>query len=297
MRLRLAWLPYAMALQIAVLVVAWNLKTGMAPALLLGVTTLFTCFLLRALFRHKRAMLDTPTSRVASAAQGYVELFGRAQSHGEGVLHSKLTGLPCLWFRYSVEQRRGDRWQRIDHGRSDARFQLRDDSGACLIDPEQADVIPRRTDKWSKGDYRFTEELLLAGDSLYALGDLGTIGGALDAPSQSLIVNRLLTQWKQDSPALLTRFDLDGSGTIDAKEWDLARRAAKREATAEFDAHRARPGQPILRRPADGRPFLVTSFAPQDLARRYRWWFWGHVAVLLASGTAWMVWLYNMGVR
>src|SRR5512146_1239293 len=90
-----------------------------------------------ALYRL-RAIRDTPTSKVASAAQGYVELVGRGRPFGDAPLISKLRGLPCLWYRYTVERRASkDKWETIDSGESVDSFVLRDDSGDCVVDPEQ----------------------------------------------------------------------------------------------------------------------------------------------------------------
>ncbi len=65
-----------------------------------------------------RAIRDTPTSKIASAAQGYVELTGRGHPFGEPLL-GKLSLLPCLWYRYKVERREsGNKWKSMDSGES-----------------------------------------------------------------------------------------------------------------------------------------------------------------------------------
>ena len=98
------------------------------------------------------AIGSTPTSRIASAAQGYVELAGRALPHPGGALRSRFTLLPCVWYQYTIEQREQDgKWHRIESGRSDDSFLLDDGSGLCLIDPENAEVLPRRTEDSTKG--------------------------------------------------------------------------------------------------------------------------------------------------
>ena len=52
-----------------------------------------------------RAVRDTPTSKIASAAQGYVELIGHGEQFGDTQLLSGLRHLPCLWYRYKIERR------------------------------------------------------------------------------------------------------------------------------------------------------------------------------------------------
>src|SRR6202011_3390048 len=83
-----------------------------------------------------RVIEDTPTSRVRSAAQGYVELSGRgilppcAQSKGP------LTGKPCTWWRYKIKERgssgRSRSWRTIESGASELPFLLDDGTGLCL---------------------------------------------------------------------------------------------------------------------------------------------------------------------
>src|SRR3569832_2694177 len=55
--------------------------------------------------RRARLIEATPTSRIRSAAQGYVELAGAAVMM-EGVpIIAPLTLLPCAWYRYREEER------------------------------------------------------------------------------------------------------------------------------------------------------------------------------------------------
>ena len=55
-------------------------------------------------WRRARAVADTPTSRIASAAQGYVELIGIGKPLGGQPVISPANHLPCLWYRYRIEQ-------------------------------------------------------------------------------------------------------------------------------------------------------------------------------------------------
>jgi hypothetical protein len=42
----------------------------------------------------------------------------------------------------------------------------------------------------------------------------------------------------------------------------------------------------VLRKPADGRPFLVSTLDPMRLGRRHRLWQWLHLLFALAAGGA-----------
>jgi len=233
--------------------------------------------------KRLRAIRGTPTSRVASAAQGYVELIGRGKPFGDTPLISKCRQLPCLWYRYTIEQRGAkDKWQTIDSGESSDSFLLRDDSGDCVVDPEHAEIVTKHRDQWQEGDYRYTEWKLINSDSLYIIGEFRTRSGAIEFDSRAEL-NALLAEWKQDKPALHARFDLNNDGELDMNEWLLARQAAKREvAKKKRDAH-AQPDIHLIGQPRDGKLFLISNLTPEKLSRRYLFWSWVHVVIFFGA--------------
>ncbi len=100
-----------------------------------------------------RLLGDVPTSRIRSAAQGFVELYGVLEEGPEGPLQAPLTGKPCLWWRYriEVEEKRSGRekaWRTVDKGASESPFGLRDATDACLVDPRGAEVRPLTQQRW-----------------------------------------------------------------------------------------------------------------------------------------------------
>jgi hypothetical protein len=233
--------------------------------------------------KRLRAIRGTPTSRVASAAQGYVELIGRGKPFGDTPLISKCRQLPCLWYRYTIEQRGSkDKWQTIDSGEGSDSFLLRDDSGDCVVDPEHAEIVTKHRDQWQEGDYRYTEWKLINSDNLYIIGEFRTRSGAIEFDSRAEL-NALLAEWKQDKPALHARFDLNNDGELDMNEWLLARQAAKREvAKKKRDAH-AQPDIHLIDRPRDGKLFLISNLTPEKLSRRYLFWSWAHVVIFFGA--------------
>jgi hypothetical protein len=245
-------------------------------------------------FRRARAVADTPTSKVASAAQGYAELRGAGRALGGAPLLSPLTHLPCLWYRYRVERKTSDdKWTLESHGESDASFILDDGSGEVMLDPEGAEMLVTRKDTWTEGERRYTQWLLLERQSIYALGQFATRGAVdlkLDAGED---VKLLLAEWKKQPQALLARFDLDGNGELDMKEWELARRQAGREVAANHRELRNRADVHVMHAPADGRLYLISDLDPDRLARRYRFWSWAHLAIffgaLIGLGVAWQL--------
>src|SRR5574340_1415032 len=84
-------------------------KLGHGP----GVTVCLALFLGTSLvgwqraLRHGRQIGDIPTSRVASAAQGYTELRGRGQPLAGTPVLSLVNGLPVLWYRVVTMRRNG----------------------------------------------------------------------------------------------------------------------------------------------------------------------------------------------
>lgn len=258
-----------------------SIMAGLAVAAAVGVGAWL------AALHRRRAITDTPTSRIATAAQGFVELQGYGKLFGEQALVSPLTGLPCLWYRFVIEERdRDNRWRQVQSGTSDVSFFVDDGTGEVLVDPDGAEVMTRHCESWFHGDRRYTEWKLLAGDDIYALGSLRTINGNSEALSASRDVGELLGEWKRDRTALEKRFDLDGDGQIDMREWTLARRAAQREVGQRHHEIRQRPDTHLLGRPSDGRPYLLSNIDPSRLARRFLLWAAIHMAAALGAVAA-----------
>jgi hypothetical protein len=235
-------------------------------------------------FRRYRVVGDTPTSDVASAAQGYVELLGRAENHTGIQVIAALSKRVCCWYQYQLERRSGDNdWHTEDAGESVETFVLRDATGACTVDPEGAEVIAAHKETWTQGDYRSTEWWIAPGDPLYALGEFRTHTAAPTAGDRHADVGALLAAWKNDKPELLRRFDLDSDGAIDFKEWRLARAAAQRHVDQAHAALRDAPPHDCVARPTDGRPYLLANMTPQRIVRRYVVWAWVNIAAFAGA--------------
>lgn len=277
--------------QLFLLVIALKLQSRpvwIACLVTMAAISLFTWY--SALYRL-RLITGTPTSTVASAAQGYVELAGTGEPHGTRLL-SKLTALPCLWYRYRIEEKTGkNEWRTIEKGQTHDPFLLDDGSGTCLIDPEGAEILTQHKDVWHNGAYRYTEWKLLETDDLYAIGEFRTAGGSTVDRTLHDEIKFVLEEWKHDMPKLRERFDLNNDGTLDMQEWMLARQAAKREAEKRLQAARAEPDINFLVRPKDGRLFLISNLDQDKLALRYRLWSWAHLTIMLGAlgGLGWLL--------
>jgi len=246
-------------------------------------------------YRRYRHIQDLPTSKVASAAQGYVELFGRTELLPGEPIVSKLSQSPCCWYSFQIEEKgSNDKWGTVDSGSSVAQFLLVDDTGQCVISPDGAEVLTHDHKSWEELDRRYTEWLLLPKSVLYAIGEFSTItGAAVTAGEERADVGALLAQWKADKKQLHERFDLDRDGNISMKEWELARLQARREVHArEADAQsRSVEGVYLLRKPGDGRLFLLANELPDKIGSRYRFWSVAHFLVFLCAGSAGLIML------
>ena len=274
------------------------LRFGERPGTIAALVILLTTGLLgwvRAI-RHARLIADTPTARIASAAQGYTELQGRGQPLDGTPLLSPVNALPVLWSRLVTERRQSDgKWKVVSTDTSDASFLLDDGSGQCVIDPDGAEMLVRRCDEFRCDDLRYRQWALIRNDRLYVLGDFATLGSVdadFDVAAQ---VRDLLAQWKANHPELLARFDLDGDGQIDQREWELARAQAKREVRRLQAEVLAAPELHVVRRPANGRLFLISDRDPEQIGRNYRWLAAFHACVFLGTAAA-GAWFMQIGV-
>jgi hypothetical protein len=265
-------------------------------------------------WRRARVIDDLPTSRVRSAAQGYVELGGRASFAAEAQ-RAPLSGRPSVWWKYRIEQQRESsrgqsRWTTINSGTSVAPFLLTDETDVCLVDPRGAEVFPTDESTWrgatpwpagasaadaatalavataGRGEYRYTEYRIYPDVRVGVVGEFRTLDGiSQDDPLTRAL--ELLRAWKNDQPSLLRRFDTDHDGVLNQQEWERARAAARRQVLEELPQARVLPRLNVIGRPSDRRPFLLAGMELEKVARRYR-----RIAAIaaavfvLAAGTA-----------
>lgn len=276
---------------------------------------------------HIRLIEDTPTARIRSAPQGYVELEGVGKLMDGPPIIAKLSGLPCVWYRYKIEQQvkihyKGHtqtRWEVIEKDESTETFWLQDNTGRVAIDPEGADITPRHKDSWRSnsrlggitrrpagvssfltshtghGTYRLTEERINQGERLYALGLLKSVSSYTSLPTMDEDVRELLRDWKKDQPALLQRFDLNQDGKIDAIEWRLARAQARRETRKNRQEYVSSftDGLNVMGPTHDrARPYILSAFTQAELTKRYKWWAALFAGACFISGLV-AVWVFN----
>jgi hypothetical protein len=247
---------------------------------LVGLTSFWAWY---ANLKRYRTVADTPTSRIASAPQGYIELVGRGQQPPGAGLASPISGLPCLWYRYRIERKNGDRWEHVESGMSHDTFGISDGSGQVLIDPDGAEIMTSRKQISNTDGYRRTEWTLIEGETIYVIGEHVTLGGPNAMLDKKSDLSTLLTEWKRDKAALLARFDANRDGEISLDEWAHARQAAADEVDRAHLDIRLKDGIHLMRQPAHGRPFLVANREVTALVRHFRLWSWAHLVLIMAA--------------
>ena len=234
-------------------------------------------------FRRLLAIVEHPTSTVAAAAQGYVELKGRARQLLP--LRSPLTHTPCVWFRYWVYVKdQQNVWRLADYRSSEQEFELEDVTGRCVVDPTNAEVmLAERHDK-TQHDHKYIELLIREGKSIYVLGELETITAQTAARQLHKEVSELLADWKKAPQRLKQRFDLNGDGEIDMQEWAQARELAAQEVLVRNGLANQQEKHKI-RAPRDRRLFLISAVSPEQLRHRYKFWVSLHLALAVVAAS------------
>ncbi len=239
------------------------------------------------MWKYWRLIQDTPTSRLRSAHQGFVELEGKGRFSQDYPVYAPLSNHRCIWYQSLVECKSGfgsrSSWRVVYQNTSDSPFLFDDGTGTCVIDPRDAEVVsdealiwygntewPTRTGVMDsapfamalKNRYRYTERLILPGQRLYVLGQLSTHSPSTHRSLRD-VERDLLSGWKLDSEQLRLRFDSNHDGKINLTEWEMARKVAKSEAEAVHQAMQFEPATNHVFRPGDRqRPFVI-SVQPQ----------------------------------
>jgi hypothetical protein len=234
-------------------------------------------------YRRLRVLDDTPTSNIATAAQGYVELSGRCQSTPDAPTLAPYSHMPCAWCRYVMEVRSNDKWSQCEEGETDASFLLVDSTGSCVVDPVGAEIVTNIKDTWTEGDYRYTEWMIHQRNPVYVVGEFRTLSHEPSAADRDSDISALLTEWKHDHAALLARFAHHHDGTFDLDEWEQVRLAARAEVEKNYREMKAAPELSGVQAPRDGRPYLISNMSQRELERKYRLWIWIHLATFIAA--------------
>jgi hypothetical protein len=144
----------------------------------------YCLFLFRFEYKAAQAVADTASSKIASAAQGYVEIIGHGASNK--ALRAPYSSTPCLWYSATMHETNGwisrlllrlDRsdWKLLESSASTLPFTLTDDGAAqCVVNPTGAQVSALDYTEWFSGKYFYREALLLTNKPVHVVGNFAT---------------------------------------------------------------------------------------------------------------------------
>src|SRR5947209_16568 len=94
------------------------------------------------MLQRKRLILNTPSSKIRSAAMGLVEISGLAT--GPYTMPAPVTGVPCYYYRtmaWRWEQRgKSSEWVKVADESQHVGFYLDDNTGKVLVNPDGAEM-------------------------------------------------------------------------------------------------------------------------------------------------------------
>tara|TARA_R110002049_G_scaffold283442_5_gene463504 strand:+ start:185 stop:1096 length:912 start_codon:yes stop_codon:yes gene_type:complete len=231
-----------------------------------------------------RLIENTPTAKIRSAVQGYVELNGLTRLMEGPVIVSPLSGKSCVWYRYKIEEKSEHRqangksisyWRVIKQATSGELFLLEDDTGRCVIDPDDADVIVTNKRTWHKhssvAPRRYTEELITENEPLYAIGLFKTIAN-IERQKLKEQISHLLGYWKRNPKQLLDEFDLNRDGELSIEEWKRVQLAAEQHVKREY-GERTKQEQLNVLKQSDhtDQVFILSTVSEEKLIKHYKW--------------------------
>ena len=250
-----------------------------------------------------RLMEDMPTSLIRSAAQGYVELDGRARMMKGDPILAPLSRQRCVWWEYKITETRRDSQGRVSR-------RVIQKQAAEMLGEDGARILHSHRHRWSGshrwpqagykhgvlslfGRYHYEERLIKVNDPLFCIGYFRTQSAVQGHFDQKAELNELLREWKQDQALLEQRFDVNKDGRIDAKEWEAARRVALKQLRREQFEQQMPQGLHVLSRPVDKRPYIISGISQDKLILRSRLMCFAALVSFLGT-IGFLVWALNL---
>ncbi|HSI38851.1 MAG TPA: hypothetical protein VK946_07255 [Methylotenera sp.] len=235
-------------------------------------------------FKRLLSISEIPTSTIAAAAQGYVELSGKSKSILP--MRSPIRGVDCVWFRMWVYVRDSNHmWRLAQYNASEQLFEMQDLTGRCRIDPKGAEILAASRYVRVQNDHKYIEDVLFSDKPIYVLGDLDT-GSQINTEAEIYQdVGKLVTQWKRSKLKFLQQFDLNRDGAVDMQEWELAREKAYAEVKLKHEI-RAKNEVHLISQPRNNRLFLISGISPHMLRQSYKNWAIVHFMLFSAAAIA-----------
>jgi len=240
-------------------------------------------------FKRFRFIAGIATSKIRSAAQGQVELKGLGEWMPDDLILSPFSNSRCIWYHCTMErkQRNGKRitWTNLSDELSQHLFHLVDDTGCCIIDPENAQVIAETDTTWygyssadrenpspgtrwlwpfSFASHRFRERLIRPATPLYALGSFRSLHSEPSVEWIQKRVDDLVKQWKLQPGKYLAAYAFDNNGSLQQDEWKTIRAVARKQVLANIQSENRT--QHLMSRPEDrNHPYILSAVEEEQL--------------------------------
>ncbi len=125
-----------------------------------------------------RKLQDTPTSKIGSAPQGFVQVGGLTQAREGAALYVPELQVPCVWYRYEVYEEAVDneddaRPQSVQQ--TSQRFRIADRTGDCIVDPNGAEIDTRKSRRWVAGGMQHHAHWIGVGEHVTVIGWLASL--------------------------------------------------------------------------------------------------------------------------
>lgn len=240
----------------------------------LAIVLLISVWSAHRINRKRIFLINTPRSKIRSAAQGYVEISGTGHDlPGTTPLTSPLTHKPCIWYQFAIHELRENlnstNWAEVKRGSSSKLFLLQGETGEVIVDPQgcQPSMQGKSTNIWhAKSDddlrklighgfyfnftpfkrYRLTETIVANSEKILALGFFRTVNRE----------NNLT--WRQEDNSNNPEHQADIANWQAYTEWH-------REHSPDERIN-------ILHRPQQkSRSFILSNFKENILVRRLAW--------------------------
>jgi hypothetical protein len=228
------------------------------------------------LVRQIRRVEDLATSRIRSAAQGYVEIEGRAAPLG-ATTRCPACGTECVW--WSVVEKPHPKARSGTRRSSESPFLVEDGAEVCIVEPREAEWLVGTVKchgSWAR--YLAGSRHIVPGDFLYVLGEFRTdrSGQGPDPPRARASVQASAAaaqriQQGLSAAAGRAAADTDKDGVLSVAERQAFAAQVKAQVAVERGLTSWNSEVHRIGRPVDGRPFVVST-QPQSVAMRWQRW-------------------------
>jgi hypothetical protein len=107
---------HGLAQTLVLIIGALGIKAGLL-LIALPIAAIFAGLSWTAATRQLGLLRQTRTVAIGEAKPGLVEVAGRVCPEGEKPLKTPVRGIPCVWYRYRVDERHGWNWRTREQGR------------------------------------------------------------------------------------------------------------------------------------------------------------------------------------